>query len=87
MSDGCYSFSGILFSSERSEVEAHTSALVMEPMNNGSPRVLVLVGHFGDDFCSRFAEDLEGQPVGMREANQCPGTRLEPPTSPPAASL
>ena len=49
-----------------SELEAHTSALVMEPMDSGSPRVLVLVGHFGDDFCSRFAEDPEGQPVGEK---------------------
>lgn len=79
--------SGVLHSSEMSELEAHTSALVIEPMNNGSPRVLVLVGHLGDDFCSRFVEDLEGQTRGVREANQCPGTRLEPPTLPPAASL
>ena len=79
--------SGVLCSSEMSELEAHTSALVIEPMNNGSPRVLVLVGHLGDAFCSRFAEDPEGQTRGLREANQCPGTRLEPPALPPAASL
>ncbi|XP_057555695.1 transmembrane protein 139-like [Hippopotamus amphibius kiboko] len=29
-----------------------------------NPKVLVLVGHFGDHSCSKFAEDPEGQTVG-----------------------
>ena len=64
-----------------SELEVRTSAMMMDP------RVLVVVGHSGDRFCSRFAEDLEGQTVGVREANQLPGTRLQSAASPPAASL
>lgn len=56
--------SGMLFSSKTKEPEVHTSASMMDPTNNGTPRVLVLVDHFGDHPCPTFAEDLEGQTVG-----------------------
>lgn len=59
-----YPHSGMLFSSKMNELEVHTSALMMDPTNNGTPRVLVLVGHFGDHSCPRFAENLEGRTEG-----------------------
>lgn len=64
-----------------SELEVCTSAMMM------GPRVLVGWGHSGDRFCFRSSEDWKGQAVGVREANQLPGTRLESTASPPAASL
>lgn len=37
------------------------TSLLMDPTNKGTPGILVLVGHTGDHFCSRFAEDPKGQ--------------------------
>lgn len=62
----------------------------MDCTNKGTPRVWVLVGHFGDHLCSRFAEDPEGQgegvkclrPVHFSWRTSCPGTRAKLAASP-----